>query len=230
MIGGTESTVLHPLRTLAGISGGSANDDNTGGTTTTTSASSEAATKSRRTTTTDANDATTTTKRATTPTTTVRPSVAPTTPPAGNTGGTPPTSPIGNCKANDLDYTTRTNKPAYRPNEQVGVELVVRNKSNVPCYAPNACGVSPWVSIEDTAGAVIWKNSPKTVTCGKPAPTPPLLNPNDAHNYGTVASWNQLVCPDGDGCAGPHAVAGTYSAQAHRGDTNAGGVVFALRG
>jgi hypothetical protein len=227
MVGGTTSTVLHPLRTLAGIdSGGSNNGDATSGDVTTTTSADSALAKGHRTTTTE--DGVTTT-RVPRPTTTV--AGATTSVPSGGGGGNtpPPTSPIGACKSTDLVYTTRTNKGSYRPNEQVGIELLVRNASNRPCRAPGPCGVGPWASIENTAGATIWKNAPKAVGCTNPPPESPLLNPSDSHNYGTVASWNQLICPDGDGCEGAHAQPGTYRAIAHRGAVTASGITFALR-
>ncbi len=230
MIGGTTSTVLQPLRTLADVAGvgGGSGEDNAAGATTTTDASAAAA-GTRRTTTTAA-DGTTTTRRPSRTTTTANSSA--TTTSLGGGGGTtpPPTSPIGDCRAGALSYSTRTNKGSYRANEQVGIELIVRNASTRPCYAPGPCGDGPWASIEDTEGNVIWKNSPKAVGCTKPEPRPPLLNPSDSHNYGTVGSWNQLVCPAGDGCTGPQAQPGTYRATAHRGAANASGITFALRG
>ncbi|HZN14553.1 MAG TPA: hypothetical protein VFB78_09825 [Acidimicrobiales bacterium] len=223
MVGGSTSPILQPLRTIAGAGGGGGSDNLSAGGTTTT-ASADADNKHPRRTTTTAAGATTSTNASRTTTTA-----------AGNTtstpvGGTVPPSPIGNCKAGDLAYSTNTAKPSYRPNGPVDISITVRNATNRPCYAPAPCGITAWASVEDTSGATVWKNSPASTPCPNPPPSSPLLNPNDTHNYGTVAVWNQIVCPDGDGCSGAHAPAGTYRAVARRGSATAAGVTFALRG
>jgi hypothetical protein len=221
MLGGTTSPILHPLRTIAGAGGGGSDNVSADETTTTTSPD-DAVNRTQRSTST-VPGATTTTRAPRTTTTAGGPV-------ATSAAGTAPTSPIGNCKAADLAYTTHTSKPAYRPNDAVEISITVRNSSTRPCYAPPPCGINAWASVEDTSGATVWKNSPASTPCPNPAPSTPLLNPNDSHNYGIVATWNQLVCPNGDGCGGPHAPAGTYRATARRGTATGAGVTFALRG
>jgi hypothetical protein len=227
MIAGPTSTVLHPLRTIAGAAGvGGNNSDDNGSSnqTTTTDAVTAAGNHPGRTTTTVAG-ATTTTRHSSRTTTTV--AGATTTSAVSGGGGDPAPPPIVDCKSGDLAYSTATNKSSYRPNEQVTISMKARNASDRPCYAPNACGIGPWASVEDSSGVLVWKNSPKTSSCA--GATQPLLNPHDTHDYGTVGVWNQLVCPQGDGCTGSHAAVGTYRAIARRGSTTAGGVTFALR-
>jgi hypothetical protein len=227
MIGGSTSPILQPLRTIAGAGGGgSDSSDNVSAGGTTTTGPEGAVDRPRRTTTT-VEGATTTTHRPSRTTTTV---AGATTTIASGGDNTVPPSPIGNCKSGDLAYSTGTSKSSYKPNDAVEISVTVRNASRVPCYAPAPCGVSAWASVEDTSGATLWKNSPKSTACSNPPPSSPLLNPNDSHNYGVVGSWNQIVCPAGDACAGPHAAPGTYRATARRGSATAAGATFALRG
>jgi hypothetical protein len=223
MIGGTTSTVLQPLRTITGSGGGGSNSVNASDETTTTAALGAKATSRR--TSPAAAGSTATTQRAGHSATTAA------SPPATTAGGgTPIPTAIGNCKTNDIEFTTHTNKGTYRPNESVAISLAVRNSGQMPCYAPGPCGTGPWATVtNNTTGEVVWKTTPKSTSCANPPPSPPLLNPNDTYDYGTIATWNQIVCPNGDGCSGAHAPIGSYSAIGHRNSIDAQPATFALR-
>jgi hypothetical protein len=90
------------------------------------------------TTTTSAADTTTTSLEPTTTTaggaatTTSRPARTTTTRPPSSTTSTTRSSP--DCAAAQIEVTVRTDKPSYRPDEQVKVESTLRNRSSSPCF------------------------------------------------------------------------------------------------
>ena len=236
MVSGPTST-LQPLRTITGAGGGGG-----GGGADNVSANNETSTTTLDTIDPDQNEASTsnngptptTTRRGATATTAAAPSSAPSSSGGStNTGGSsgntpPPTSPIGACKAGELNWTTRTNKSSYRPNETVVISLHVRNASDRPCYAPAACGTGLSATVDDSSGNRVWQGSTAAGSCNAAgAPSAPLLNPSDGYSYGAAGSWDQITCPSGSECA--RAAIGSYRATASRGATVATGATFGLR-
>ncbi len=225
MIAGPTSTVLQPLRTIAGAGGGGGNDnlktDETTSSTTELSFLDEASGTTVPAS--NGSGATATTRRSSGPTTTA--AARPTTTTPGSPGGgsaPPPTSPIGACKAGELSYATSTNKSTYRPNETVDIRMVVRNGSDRPCYAPAACGAPLSASVTNSEGATVWSGSARTTSCGSTGSNTVLVNPHETLGYGSVGSWDQTS-------GGAHAPVGSYRATAKRGSTTASGATFALR-
>jgi len=180
-LSGSTSPLVHPLQVLTGTNHGS-DSGAPAITTSTTTVDNNDSDIERHTTTTAAS------KNASTATTAGRTSGSNTTNSGdvtiinkGSEGGTPPSSPLSDCKSGDLKWITVTNRSSYKSGDTVEISLRARNISQTPCYSPSSCSASAWATVTDSNGKLVYQSAAHLVNCTKPA-TQPLLNPGDAHD------------------------------------------------